>query len=76
MGAEQEDEELLPSKEDKDSSGRSTYQGQGGCGQWPPPRPLPERVWRRPQLKTALAPWPEEAEQREEDDSDSLDDGF
>jgi hypothetical protein len=73
---EWEDEELLPTAEDKDSSDRSVYQGQGGCGPQPQPPPLPERAWQWPPLKTAFALWPEEAGQREEDDSDSLDNGF
>ncbi len=70
---EWEGEELLPTTEEEDLSDDSAYQERGvAC--WPrPPHQLPDDAWRWPPLKMALAPRPEEAEQREEDDSDSLD---
>jgi hypothetical protein len=70
---EWEGEESLPTAEEEDLSDDSTYQERGvGCWPRPPHRP-PNNAWQWPPLKMALTPQPEEAEQREEDDSDSLD---
>ncbi len=64
---------LLLTKDDIDSSNRSASHGPGGCRPLPP-GPLPDVAWRRPPMKTALPPRPEEADQEDKDDSDPLDD--